>query len=168
MLERKPTPAGEVTRRRYVNERAGVKRMMVTSALQFRRLFCLRLCPDGAVERLRDKIGSVRHGLRNPRVPLLRFLGRKRAENCTMGKLRLRRFGLLEGGKLREDLYTGQPCPLKTPIQTGIGASIASNEATWSLYFGFELGAKWDIDDPRNIQGTHHYSDTATGSRDSD
>ena len=36
---------------------------------------CLRLCSDGAVKRLRDKIGSVRHRLFHAGVPLPRFLG---------------------------------------------------------------------------------------------
>ena len=74
----------------------------------------LGLCSGGAVKRLRNKIGSVRHCLRHAHVPLLRFLGAKGTENSAVRKLRLSRIGLLRGGKLRPYLRVRQPCLMKT------------------------------------------------------
>ena len=57
------------------------------------------------MKRLHNKIGSIRDRLRDCRVPLLRFLRIKAADNGAVGKLGLRRIGAIKGSKLREDLH---------------------------------------------------------------
>src|SRR5262245_49797036 len=90
-----------------------------------------RFRPDRAMMRDGEHEGSVGLGLGHSYTPFFCLFWSDRAQDATLVVLRQGAAQIVVDGKLREAVYLGQACRVKSPIQTAVSTAAINNARSY-------------------------------------